>query len=1018
MPKPPRPVAAPTFALALIIASAPLTFVAPGPVAAAVVRAYASTSREPVAPGVVHDVGRIVTTAGSQAVNVIEVETNNPVISFESSLSNGRVTGLERTSSQAQNRSFEAHRVVAAINGDVWAGFSNEAEHAPNGLHIEAGELVTTGPAARPTFGVGADGRPLIGAPLVGVTLSTTTGTQFVINRVNQLRRPGEIVLYTPRFGSQTSSSASGVDVVVSGLSLPLRASGTWTGTVSVTRPAEGRYSIEPGTIVLTAPATSVLGTLVPGEPITLTTTVSAGWELVVHAVGGREWIVRDGATFISPRPSSADEIHPRSAVGLAADGRLILATVDGRQPGWSNGVRLPELAELMLSHGAVIALNLDGGGSTSLAVRRAGTNGPVLVNRPSDGSERAVTNSILVVSNAPTGPLATLKVEPGTRTIYKNATLDFRVTGMDAAYNPVPLGTGQVAWSVSPPVGTIDAAGHFVATEAGTAQVVASANGVIGTASITVLVDTTAPVASPPRVTLPVGRAIGSTVPVSIGWNAATDVGSGVVSYELQRSVDGGAWATMPKAAPISRSTILSLPRNRTYQFQVRAVDAAGNVGAWLSTGSFRLAVAPETTRALSFVKGTWSKTTSPSYDGRSARSTRTVGGIARFTFTGSSFAWVSARSPVRGVARVYINGVFAGNVDTYSTSSAARVMVFSKTWTTSARRTVEIRTDGTPGHPRVDLDAFVVLTSVAGVTPPSPPPPTPTPAPPPAATPTPTPAPTSTPTPPVSPGSGEVLVGAGDIASCGLTGDTATANLIAGIAGTVFTAGDNAYETGSTANFRDCYDPTWGQFFDRTYPTAGNHEYETAGAAGYFNYFGARAGEAGKGWYAYDMGSWRIYALNSNCFVVGCAAGGEQEQWLRADLGANPRECVLAYWHHPRFSSGQHGNNSEVLAIWNALYEAGAEVIVNGHDHNYERFRPQTPTAVADDARGIRQIVVGTGGASLRSFGTVKANSQVRSSSAHGALKLTLGLSSYSWQFIPVAGRTFTDSGAGTCH
>jgi hypothetical protein len=265
---------------------------------------------------------------------------------------------------------------------------------------------------------------------------------------------------------------------------------------------------------------------------------------------------------------------------------------------------------------------------------------------------------------------------------------------------------------------------------------------------------------------------------------------------------------------------------------------------------------------------------------------------------------------------------------------------------------------------------------------------------------------------------GSGEVLVGAGDIASCGLTGDTATANLISGIAGTVFTAGDNAYETGSTANFRDCYDPTWGRFADRIYPTAGNHEYETTGAAGYFSYFGARAGPAGKGWYAYDLGSWRIYALNSNCFVVGCAAGGEQEQWLRADLGAHPRECVLAYWHHPRFSSGQHGNNSEVLAIWNALYEAGAEVIVNGHDHDYERFRPQTPTAAANDAQGIRQFVVGTGGASLRSFATIRANSEVRNSSTHGVLKLTLGLANYSWQFIPVAGKSFTDSGSGTCH
>ncbi len=1011
MPKPPRPFAAPTFALALIIASAPLLLVAPGPIAAAIVSAYTSASREPVAPGVVHDVGRIATTAGSQAVNVVEVEPNNPFISFESSLSNGRVTGLERTSSQAQNHSFEGHRVVAAINGDVWAGFSNDMEHAPNGLHVQAGELVTAGPAARPTFGVGADGRPLIGAPLVSVTLGTLSGSQFVINRVNQLRRPGEIVMYTPHFGRQTSAAASGIDVVISGLALPLRTSGTWTGTIAATRPAEGGHAIAPGSIVVTAPATSLLSALVPGEPVTLATAVTGGWESIQHAVGAREWIVRDGGISISPNPASANEIHPRSAIGLTADGRLILATVDGRQPGWSSGVRLPELADFMISRGAVVALNLDGGGSTSLAVRRAGTAGPVLVNRPSDGSERAVTNSIHVISNAPTGPLATLKVEPGARTIYKNATLDFRANGMDAAYNQVPLG-GQVVWSVSPPIGTIDAAGHFVATEAGSAQVTASANGVVGSAAITVLIDTSPPEGSPPRVTLPTGRGIGIGVPVSIGWNAASDVGSGVAAYELQRSVDGGPWTTMPKAAALSQSTILTLPRNRTYEFQVRAMDAAGNIGPWLTTGSFRLAVAQETTRALSFVKGTWSRTTSPSYDGGGARSTRTVGGIARFTFTGNTVAWVSARSPVRGAARVYVDGVLAGTVNTYSPSSAARLMVFSKTWTTSARRTVEIRALGTPGHPRVDLDSFVVVTPVAGVSPP--PGPTPPPPPPPPAV---TPIPVATPMPPASP-AGEVLVGAGDIASCGLTGDTATANLIAGIAGTVFTAGDNAYGTGSTADFNDCYAPTWGAFADRTYPTAGNHEYDTPGAAGYFNYFGARAGPAGKGWYAYDLGAWRIYALNSNCFVVGCAAGGEQEQWLRADLAANPRQCVLAYWHHPRFSSGQHGNDAEVAAIWNALYEAGAEIVVNGHDHNYERFRDQTPSAVADDARGIRQFVVGTGGASLVGFGTVKANSQVRNSSTHGVIKLTLGTSAYSWQFIPVAGNTFTDSGTGSCH
>ncbi len=1017
MPKRPRSLAAPTLALALLVAIAPLTLVSPAPTAASIVSAYASAVREPAAPGVQYDQGRLVTTAGSQAVSIVEIDLANPAISLESSLSNGRVTGLERTSSQAQNHSFEGHRVVAAINGDVWAGFSNDMEHAPNGLHVEAGELVTVGPAARPTFGVGPDGRPQIGSPLVSVTLGTSSAGQFVINRVNQLRRPGELVLYTPRFASRTSSAASGVDLVIAGLALPLRPSGTWTGFISTVRPADGGWPIEPGTVVLTAPALSPLGSLLPGEPVTLTTTATAGWESVLHAVGGREWIVRDGAVNISPRPASADEIHPRSAVGLSADGRLILATVDGRQPGWSDGVRLPELAELMLSRGAVIAINLDGGGSTSLAIRRAGTSGPVLVNRPSDGSERAVTNSILVVSNVPTGPLSVLGVQPGSRSVYRNGTVDFRFNGMDWAYNPVPLAPGQATWSLTAPIGTIDATGHFVATAPGSAQVVVTASGVSGTATITVLDDTTAPVALPARVTLPTDSAIGSGVSVKIAWDAATETGSGVASYELQRSVDGHPWATMPKASPAARSTILTMPRNRTYQFQVRAVDLAGNVGGWTPAGAFRLAVAPETTRALTFVKGTWNRTTSVSYDGQAARSTRTVGGIARFTFTGSSFAWVSARSPVRGAAGVYIDGVFAANVDTYRTSSAARLLVFSRTWSSSAQRTVEIRVAGTPGHPRVDLDAFVVLTPVAGVTPPSPSPsptpgPTPGPTPPPSVTPTPTPSPT----PPAA--SGVVLVGAGDIASCGLTTDTATAKVVAGIPGTVFTAGDNAYENGSAANFRDCYQPTWGAFRDRTNPSPGNHDYVTSGAAGYFSYFGARAGPAGTGWYAYDLGAWRIYALNSNCAVVGCDAGSEQEQWLRADLATSPRTCVLAYWHHPRFSSGQHGNDSEVAPLWDALYAAGAEVIVNGHDHDYERFAPQTPSGAADSATGIREFVVGTGGASLRSFATIRANSQVRNSATHGVIKLTLGSSGYAWQFIPAAGGTFTDSGSGTCH
>jgi hypothetical protein len=273
--------------------------------------------------------------------------------------------------------------------------------------------------------------------------------------------------------------------------------------------------------------------------------------------------------------------------------------------------------------------------------------------------------------------------------------------------------------------------------------------------------------------------------------------------------------------------------------------------------------------------------------------------------------------------------------------------------------------------------------------------------------------------PSPTPNPSGDPVVVGAGDIAACSLTADTATGKLVATIPGTVFTAGDNAYESGSAAEFADCYDPAWGGFKSRTRPVPGNHDYGTAGAAGYLGYFGSLAGPVGQTWYAYDAGTWRIYALDSNCALVGgCGTGSPQETWLKADLTANPRQCVLAIWHHPRFSSGAHGDDPITATLWNDLYNAGADLIVNGHDHDYERFAPQDPTGAKDTARGIREFVVGTGGASLRAFTTIRANSEVRNAATFGVLKLTLHSNGYDWGFVPIAGQTFTDHGSGTCH
>ena len=262
-------------------------------------------------------------------------------------------------------------------------------------------------------------------------------------------------------------------------------------------------------------------------------------------------------------------------------------------------------------------------------------------------------------------------------------------------------------------------------------------------------------------------------------------------------------------------------------------------------------------------------------------------------------------------------------------------------------------------------------------------------------------------------------VLVGAGDIASCDSDGDEKTAKLLDNISGTVFTAGDNVYERGRLQEFVRCFAPSWGRHKARMRPSPGNHDYLTKDGQGYFTYFGAAAGEPSKGYYSYDLGAWRVIVLNSNCTDVGgCHTGSPQEQWLRAELKDHSEFCTLAYWHHPRFSSGPHGNAPAVGPFWDALHEADVELIVNGHDHLYERFAPQAPDGSLDSDRGIRQFTVGTGGRSLYSVKRLKRNSVFRSATTFGVLKLTLRASGYFWQFVAAPSGKVLDKGESSCH
>jgi len=246
------------------------------------------------------------------------------------------------------------------------------------------------------------------------------------------------------------------------------------------------------------------------------------------------------------------------------------------------------------------------------------------------------------------------------------------------------------------------------------------------------------------------------------------------------------------------------------------------------------------------------------------------------------------------------------------------------------------------------------------------------------------------------------------------------ATSDLLVGAGyDAVLLLGDNQYENGGLAKYQTSFAPTWGRLGPLLRPAPGNHEYLTPGASGYFDFFGAAAGERSGGYYSFDLGTWHVIALNSNCADVGgCGPGSLQLQWLMDDLAAHPRACTLAYWHQPRFSSGQHGDDPAYDAFWQALYQAGADLVLAGHDHDYERFAPQDPSGQADAAYGIRELVVGTGGRETRPFAAARPNSEVRNAQDLGVLRLRLRGDGYDWQFLPAAGGTFTDTGSAGCH
>jgi hypothetical protein len=414
-------------------------------------------------------------------------------------------------------------------------------------------------------------------------------------------------------------------------------------------------------------------------------------------------------------------------------------------------------------------------------------------------------------------------------------------------------------------------------------------------------------------------------------------------------------------------------------------------------------------------FKTGGWSLRSTFRGAGTDTRTAAPIPVSPNTTYTYSGYIW---RTNATGAACMDMADV-AGERQLCA-SATGNWQFLTGTWNSGSNTSVTLRliTDGSPTGDIWFDDISLIGPGGGGPTPTSVPP-------------TQTTVP-SNPTNTAIPSGDPVIAAAGDIACspdrATFNGGYGTANecrqmavsdlLVNGNLAAVLALGDISNEDGALRIYQESYDPTWGRVKNITHPAAGNHDYLNApDAAGYFTYFGAAAGQPGKGYYSYEVGAWHIIVLNSNCSRAGgCAVGSPQEQWLKADLAAHPNMCTIAYWHHPRFSSGEQGNYVAADPFWKALYAAGVEIVMNGHDHVYERFAPQNPGGAADP-KGIQEFIVGTGGKVLNNFATTQPNSLVRHRDTFGVLKLTLHPTSYDWQFAPEAGKTFTDTGTRNC-
>jgi hypothetical protein len=714
------------FVVAAAVALGLLCGASPG--LATITTPYSAQGNFLLTSGVTYEWGTIAVEQKLRDVDVVAVDPANPHLDLRLALAGDSASSTSTVTDQALAYSQVGRRVVATVNGSLFSFLKQDGVTLGGmglGYNVSDGEIVNAGqPQERagplPAFAITAAGQAIIGAPEIDMQL-TLPGSQTVrLDRLNEVRSAGQVALYTPRLGTHTWTDNLGDEYVIDGFDLPLQPGGSYTGTVAEVRAGAGDTAIALGQVVLSVSESAAWpAALAIGDPVTLSIGAAGAWNSVHQSVSGRDMLLADGHSVV-PQPNG-DGRHARTAVGIRADGTILMVTADSGS--YINGLSLQEAARLMLSLGAIDALNLDGGVSSQMAVRLPGDVYPSPVSTKDRPTDRPVVNALQVVSDLPDGPLDRLLLSPGKKTAAVGEVVEYTVKGQDANLNGLPIDAGGLQWDVAAsgggaaPIGTevyptadgasitIRRRGDYVVTvHSGSEQT---------TGALKVVADTVPPQVSSPVVSLTDLDSVGlSATSLDVSWAAVDNVG--VSQVQVQRKIDSGRWKSVSLATEGASVASVAVGFGRRIQFRVRATDDADNTSEWAFSRVYKVTLFDEGNAALTRT-GTWRRMLSDQAIGGGFVRSRTAGSAVTALISASQVAVIGNRGPAFGQADAYVNGTLVASTPlTSSSSEFRRVIYLSGALSATNKSMIRVENAGTGDASVLDLDAIIALVPV----------------------------------------------------------------------------------------------------------------------------------------------------------------------------------------------------------------------------------------------------------------------------------------------------------------